>query len=270
MAQLADKKKFLLPVLIFLLGIGILFAVAVFLPKEGTPAAAPAPTPAPTQEPVQAQDGAVLRNTGEAYFPEEKNWVYHFTYAYPRVAGDSYGALMVNDTYQMALDEMLQLVLPMFANEESMRYDGKNEVNHDFEVKCNDGRFLSILQKKSQTQGEAGAFLSLEALTFDMSGEYIGESLTLRGVVMVGDSTDQIAEAVLPEIYEKFRELQQQGVCRQDVDREEFELEFSPAVHFYADGAGRAVFFLPPTLMAEKTFDVPLFPYTPEELAALL
>lgn len=218
----------------------------------------------------QVPDGTVLRTEGEAFFPNEKNWVYHFTYAYPHVTGENYAALTVNDTYQMALDEMTQLVLPMFANEEAMRFDGKNEVVHDFEVKCNNGRFLSILQKKSQTRGDEGAFLSLESLTFDMNGEYLGESLTLRGVVMVGESTDQIAAAVLPEIYEKFKALQAEGICKADVDEETFSIEFSPAIHFYADEGGRAVFYLPPSLLAEPSFSVPVFPYSPAELEALL
>ena len=214
--------------------------------------------------------GTVERITGEKYYPDEENWVYHFTYAYPYVAGDDFAALTVNDTYQMALDEMLQLVLPMFANEPSMRYDGKNEVIHDFEVMCNNGRFLSIRQRKSQTRGAEGAFLSLESLTFDMSGEYAGESLTLRGVVMVGESTDQLSEAVLPEIYREFVLLQQQGICNPTVDRETFEIEFSPAVHFYADEKGNAVFYLPPILMAEPGFDTPTFTYSPAQLEALL
>lgn len=219
---------------------------------------------------AQASEGEIWQLEGEMYFPDEENWVYHFTYAYPQLGGESYAALTVNETYQMALDEMIQLVLPMFANAPDMRFDGKNEVHHTFDVKCNNERFLSILQKKSQTRGDEGTFLSLESLTFDMGGEYLGESLTLRGVVMVGDSTDQIAAAVLPEIYREFQALQTQGICRPDVDRETFEIEFSPAIHFYADEEGRAVFYLPPVLMAQPSLDTPVFPYTPQELEALL
>lgn len=236
--------------------------------NEDAQPSAPAATQAPEREDVP--DGTVLRKEGEAYFPEEGNWVYHFTYAYPQVTGDDYAALTVNDTYQMALDEMTQLVLPMFANAPDMRYDGKNEVVHDFEVKCNNGKYLSILQKKSQTRGEEGTFLSLESLTFDMAGEYLGESLTLRGVVMVGDSTDQIAAAVLPHIYADFVLLQEQGICKRDVDRETFEMEFSPAIHFYADEEGNAVFYLPPSLMETPSFQTHVFVYSPEELEKLL
>ena len=84
-------------------------------------------------------DLTVERNEGERYFPDENNWVYHFTYAYPKILGDDYTAALINDTYQMALDEMTNLVLPMFANTPDMRFDGKNEVWHDFAVTCNNG-----------------------------------------------------------------------------------------------------------------------------------
>ena len=130
---------------------------------------------------------------GEAYFPGEKNWVYHFTYAYPQVVGDDYTAALINDTYQMALDEMIQLVLPMFANAPDMRFDGKNEVKHDYEIMCNDGRLLSILQFRSQTMGADGVRYTLEPLTFDVSGIYAGETLTLRGVVLVQAGVDPAA-----------------------------------------------------------------------------
>ena len=276
MAQLDKRNKNrLLGTLIAIALLALVLIAGVMFGVGGTKKTPPEtdaqmPVPQSTAMPENLPDGTVTRNEGEAYFPSEKDWVYHFTYAYPHVAGDSYAALMVNDTYQMALDEMVQLVLPMFANEPAMRYDGKNEVSHDFEVKCNNGRFLSILQKKSQTRGEEGTFLSLESLTFDMSGEYQGESLTLRGVVMVGESTDQIAAALMPHIYEEFVQLQEKGICKKDVDRELFEIEFSPAIHFYADENGNAVFYLPPSLMETPSFQTHVFIYSPEEIEKLL
>lgn len=215
-------------------------------------------------------EAVVERLEGEAYFPSETDWTYHFTYAYPQLVGEDYASAAINDTYQMALDEMLHLVLPMFAHQEDMLFDGKNEVNHDFTVTCNNGRFLSILQRRSQTMGEEGTMLSLEALVFDMAGEYIGETLTLRGLVMVGDSSAQIGEAVTPLLYEEFQKLQQTGIAPADIIQEDFLLEFSATRDFYADEEGNAVFFFQPTLLTEPTFDVPTFTFTPEELAALL
>ncbi len=276
MAQLDKRNKNrLLGALIAIALLALVLIAGVMFGVGGTKKTPPEtdaqmPVPQSTAMPENLPDGTVIRNEGEAFFPSEKDWVYHFTYAYPHVAGDSYAALMVNDTYQMALDEMVQLVLPMFANEPAMCYDGKNEVIHDFEVKCNNGRFLSILQKKSQTRGDEGTFLSLESLTFDMSGEYQGESLTLRGVVMVGESTDQIAAALMPHIYEEFVKLQEKGICKQGANRETFEIEFSPAIHFYADENGNAVFYLPPSLMETPSFQTHVFVYSPEEIEKLL
>lgn len=212
----------------------------------------------------------VERNEGEEWFPSKKKWTYHFTYAYPHLVGEDYASAAVNDTYQMALDEMLQLVLPMFSHEEDMRFDGKNEVNHDFIVTCNNGRFLSILQQRSQTMGPDFTNLALEALVFDMAGDYLGETLTLRGLVMVGDSSYQIGEAITPILYEEFKKLQEAGVARADVDEEMFCLEFEATRDFYADEEGNAVFFFQPVLLSTPSFDVPAFTYTPEELAALL
>lgn len=215
-------------------------------------------------------EAEVERNEGEAYFPSEKDWTYHFTYAYPRLVGEDYASAAINDTYQMALDEMLQLVLPMFAHQEDMIFDGQNEVVHDFTVTCNNGRFFSVLQRRSQTMGAEGVNLALEALVFDMAGDYLGETLTLRGLVMVGDSSDQIAAAVTPVLYEEFRKLQQSGVANPDIIEEDFYLEFSATRDFYADQEGRAVFFFPPTLLAQPSFDVPTFPFAPAELEQLL
>ena len=54
-----------------------------------------------------------------------------------------------------------------------------------------------------------------------MSGDYPGETLTLRGVVMVGESSDQIAAAVLPALYAEFVRLQEEGVCRAEITEED-------------------------------------------------
>lgn len=215
-------------------------------------------------------EAAVGRNEGEAFFPAKKNWTYHFTYAYPLLSGDDYASSAINDIYQMILDEMLQLTLPMTAHEESMLFDGKNEVIHDFTVTCNNGRFLSILQYRSRTMGPDFTHMVIEPLVFDMAGEYLGSDLTLRGLVMIGDSSYQIAEAVTPVLYAEFQKLQQEGIARADVDEELFYLEFDATRDFYADEENNAVFFFQPLLLSNPSFDVPAFTYTPAQLEALL
>ena len=231
---------------------------------------------------------------GEAYFPDEKKWVYHFTYAYPQVAGDDYTAALINDTYQMALDEMLQLVLPMFANAPDMRFDGKNEVKHDFEVMCNDGRLLSILQYRSQTMGRDDVRYTLEPLTFDVSGIYAGETLTLRGVILVqagvdpekldsvtaedypalagiiDSSSSLISEVMQEALYGWFKQLQQEGLMDAQWTREDYEAEFIPSRDFYATDQGGITFFLPPSLLATPSPYVPSVSYFPDSLNALM
>ncbi len=236
----------------------------------------------------------VERAEGEAYFPDEKNWVYHFSYAYPRLTGDDYTTALINDTYEMALDEMVQLVLPMFANSPDMRFDGKNEVIHDFTVTCNNGKLLSILQTKLQARGGAGDILTLEPLTFDVSGMYAGESLTLRGVTLIlggadpekieelepedvpalahiiDGSSGEMAQALLPRLYAEFQSLQADGVIQDQWTFQDFEDECSPANNFYADDNGNLVFFFPPMMLSSPSFDVPAFAFTPQELDGIL
>lgn len=236
----------------------------------------------------------VERREGEAYFPDEKNWVYHFTYAYPRLAGEDYASAAINDTYEMALDEMIQLVLPMFANAPDMRYEGKNEVIHDFSVFCNNGRVLSIVQKREQRLGGEDTRVSREALTFGVSGLYEGEALTLRGVILLQAGVDPvrlddaaleeypevahiiegsstlIGEKLLPVLYRKFEELQSSGAARADVSRDAFEEECVPTADFYANDAGELVFFFQPALLTDPGAEGTAVSLTPAELDALL
>ncbi len=236
----------------------------------------------------------VDRTEGELYFPNEKNWVYHFTYAYPRVAGEDYTAALINDAYEMALDEWAQLVLPMFANSADMRYDGKNEVVHDFTGMFNNGRVRSILQTRMQTRGSEPPLYALDPLTFDVGGMYAGETLTLRGVTLIqggvdgtmledaepelypeiahiiDGSSNEMAAALLPILYEEFARLQAEGVTASHWTREEFTDEFNPAQDFYTDEEGHIVFFFQPSLLASLSFDVPVFPFSPAELDAIL
>lgn len=217
-----------------------------------------------------AEGVKVGERIGEAYFPGEKNWVYHFVYSYPLLEGEDIASCMINDTYDMVLNELLQLILPMFANEKTMYFDGKNEVSHDFVLTCNNGDYLSVLQRKRQTKGEEGVAYTMESEVFAMNGEYAGEPLTLRGLVMVGESSWDLSEALLPVLYEEFVRLQQEGICEPAATRDDFEFAFSPMSCFYADEEGNAVFFFPPSLLSEKSFDVPTFTYTREMLAELI
>ena len=233
----------------------------------------------------------VERNEGDMYFPDQKNWVYHFAYAYPKIAGDDYTAALINDTYQMALDEMTNLVLPMFANTPDMRFDGKNEVKHDFAVACNNDKLLSIVQFRSQSMGDETVY-SLEPLTFDVSGMYAGETLTLRGVILIQagvdperledvsaeeypeiahiiqGSSDSISEALMPVLYDLFR-AHPNLEDSEKPSLEDFEIEFSPSRDFAAQD-GQIAFYYPPMLAPEAFRENTIVRLSPAEIEALL
>ena len=214
---------------------------------------------------------AVESLAGEEWYPSPEEWTYHYVYHYPRIASseDDAVALLINDTLQMVLDEMRLLALPMFAESPAMTKDGRVTVTEDVRVMCNNGRFFSVLTVKSEEKS-AGTSWSLESDTFDVSGDYPGETLTLRGVVMVGDSSDQIAAAVLPALYAEFVRLQEEGVCRKEITEEEFCETVVPTLDFYADENGRAVFYFQPSMMCVPGEDAPRFAYTPAELEELI
>ena len=208
---------------------------------------------------------------GEEWYPSAENWTYHYIYSYPQLsaAEDDAVALLVNETLRMVLDEMRLLALPMFAASPNMTKDGPVTVTEKGRVMCNNGRFFSVLTVKSEEKS-TGTVWSLESDTFDVGGDYPGETLTLRGVVMVGESSAQISAAVMPVLYAEFERLREEGVCRKDVTEEAFYDNVIPTLDFYADESGNAVFYFQPSLMCEPGEDVPVFTFTPAELEALI
>lgn len=250
----------------------------------------PAPTAAFVPVSVSPNGRTVVRETGEEFYPDKEKWAYHFEFAYPRVSGEDYAAAAVNESYQMALEETRHLVLPMLANEETTSRE-QTRVRHDFIVKCNNDRLLSILQTRGQS-AQSGEMLTLEGMTFDMSGAYAGEALTLRGCILallsdekaedmtaekypqaakiLAGSSDEIGETIARTLYPAFADMQRDGTCRADVEEDDFEWEFSPATNFYVNENGAVVFFFPPALLASPSLAVPEFPYTPAEIEDIL
>ncbi len=209
--------------------------------------------------------------SGEEWYPSKEDWTYHYVYSCPRIVcgDDDPVGLLINDTLQMALDEMRLLALPMFAESPEMTASGPVTVTEEGRMMCNNGRFFSVLTVKCEERDGVKTW-SLGSDTFDVGGEYPGETLTLRGVVMVGESSEQISAAVLPVLYGAFEELQSRGVCLPGVAWEEFSQIVIPTLDFYADENGSAVFYFQPSLLCEPGEDVPVFTFTPAELEALV
>ena len=208
---------------------------------------------------------------GEDFYPDETHWTYRYIYAYPQLVGDDMDAvaMTVNETFQLILDEMRGLAMPMFASSPEMTKDGQVTVEQHYKVTCLTERIFSVLLVKTETREDGSALYTIEPEVFDIGGEYAGETLTLRGLVRVGDSSDQLADAVMEDLYQRFLTLQADGVCRADATREDFFALTAPTLDFYADENENAVFFLQPELMTEPSADVPAFVYTPAELLAL-
>ena len=81
---------------------------------------------------------ALERNEGEAYFPDEKSWTYHFTYAYPHLTGEDYASLLIDETYAMALDEMLPGGADAFLRAYAARFAFQLVSRNEFEAFLND------------------------------------------------------------------------------------------------------------------------------------
>ena len=206
---------------------------------------------------------------GEEWFPGRDAWVYYYTYTVPEVKGSGALSEELNHYFDTAIGEMVNLVLPMFTVD--MPGDGRNEINDLYEITCNNDEFFSFLLRRS-TLSEGKEVLSLQSAVFAVSGQYTGESLTLRGLAReIGESSSQIAGFVIKDIWQKIEERMKAGdwAVRKDMSFDLLSAEFFPETHFFADEQGNIVFYLQPGLLGLGE-EMAVFTYTPEELENLL
>lgn len=206
---------------------------------------------------------------GEEWFPSQEAWVYHYTYAVPAVGGDDALSEELNHYFDTAIGEMVNLVLPMFTSD--MPGDGRNEIADRYGVTCNNGEFFSFLLHRAAFS-EGKEVLSLQSAVFAVSGQYTGESLTLRGLAReIGESSDQIAAFVIKDIWRQIEERMkaEDAAVRPDMSFDLLSAEFFPETHFYADEQGNIAFYLQPGLLGPGD-EIPVFTYTSEELENLL
>lgn len=203
---------------------------------------------------------------GEITYPEGEDWVYRYAYRYPVLTDDTPAANAVNAWFEVAFSEMNDLILPMFAAEADMVGGGSNEITQVYDVTCNTDDFFGILLTQTQFMGEE-PIVSLNGQVFAMSGEYLGETLTLRGLLGVGESSVQIAEAVVLDVYGKVLQLPGAGELWPDADA--FYEDFDPETQFYPDEQGNAVFYLQPGML-EEVIEPLTFTYTAQQAENLL
>ena len=207
---------------------------------------------------------------GEMYFPDAGDWTYHYTYTYPTFQGEGPVVEALAHYFDLAFNEMTRLVLPMYAADPIMTDGRKNEVHEAYELTCQNERILSFLLTHEQTVGEKRV-VSMRSVVFAISGEYAGDTLTLRGVAQVGDSSQQLAEAVLKDVWAQLlaRKDEKPDGWREDLTQEELGEVFYPESAFYADNEGRIVFYVQPGDLRQDDEPI-LFTYSPAQLESLL
>ncbi len=207
---------------------------------------------------------------GEQYFPREEPWTYHFSFRYPRLLGDGLVQEAINDYFRNAMNEMTMLVIPMFAADPIMVGAGGNEISQSYEVTCSNDAFFSVLLTQVQTV-DGKARTTLQSAVFATSGEYAGQSLTLRGLVQVGPSSTDLGEAVLKDIWQQIQAQMLDGSFgwKSDLSSDILKAEFYPEVQFYADSMANAVFYLQPGQFRQDDLTV-TYTYTPQRLDELL
>lgn len=219
-----------------------------------------------------AQAGLIIdMQSVTAAFPDAEQPVIVYTVVYPKIAGDSLLAQDINAYYDGAVSEMTDLILPMLANDEVYRAEGKHEWKETYEVTANTSDLLSCRMIRTQTQGKEN-HVAVYSQVFAVSGPYQGQTLTLRGMLgEIGESSDQIAELILQDVYQKIaaRIASGENGWSPEFSKELLALDFYPAEHFYMDSRGRAVFYLQPGLFREGS-DIVEFSYTVDEISRML
>lgn len=222
-------------------------------------------------QPVLAAPPETAFETVEQDFLHDGKLIYHYACRYPVVKGDSMTAESLNHYFETAVSEMTELVLPMYASDKDMAGDGGKVMKQVYEITCNNGEFFSTLMR--QEQGDVGAEqVSLYSQVFAMTGPYQGETLTLRGLLKeIGDSSDQIADLVLQDIWKTIEKEMQEADSpwHKDLTIKTLSLDFFPQEHFYADSEGRAVFYLQPALFRDD-MESPTYVYSAEDVLRLL
>lgn len=206
---------------------------------------------------------------GAQDFPDEKSPSYRYSYLFPVIPVTDAASESIAHYYTVAKEEMLSLTLPMFSKDPDMVKSGPKTLDQRYEITCNNDQIFSTRMVQTES-GIQGKVVSVQSQVFAVSGEYAGDTLTLRGLTRVGKSSEQLGQAVLKDIYRQIDERRQKGESGWlDFDSERFALDFYPETQFYADENGNAVFYLQPSLH-RKDHEIMTFTYTPAQLSALI
>ncbi|NLJ65506.1 MAG: hypothetical protein GX337_09050 [Christensenellaceae bacterium] len=222
---------------------------------------------------VYAESGGLnisFKEISEEY-KKEDTLIYDYYCKYPFIEGDSPVAESINYYFVGAINEMTDLLLPMYAEDPDMAKSADNYIHQVYEICCNNGRFFSTRMLQEQKL-DGIVKKSVYSQVFDVSGEYAGETLTLRGVLTeVGDSSEQIAALVLRDIWSKIEpEISKpNSPWHEDLCFETFSLDFYPEEHYYADEDSNAVFYLQPNIFRNDG-EIVTFIYSRQDIENLI
>ncbi len=213
---------------------------------------------------------SVAWREGEMLFPDSQEWTYRYTYRYPDIRDEGPVAEALRHYFDLAFNEMTRLVLPMYAQDPIMTQDGRSEVREVYELTCLNDSIASFLNTHTQTV-EGLPLVSLRSVVFAVSGEYAGDSLTLRGVARVGESSAQLGEAVLQDVWRQLEAQRQEDPegFKSGLTQEHLRQVFYPESAFYADEQGALVFYIQPGDLRDDD-QLLTYRYTPQQLEALI
>ena len=143
----------------------------------------------------------------------------------------------------------------------------------DFELTCNDGRYLSVLLRYGVMGGQ-GEIERIKADTFACDGVYAGERISLSQLLGLEQEDESgIASQLVYELVWQIAEWNiqnQQGDYLDGLTREEMMAAFVPEYDFYLDEEGNIVFYIQSGEISAEMAGVQLYPFAPAELFASL
>lgn len=218
--------------------------------------------------------------SGVYCYPEgssEADARYVYRYRYPQLAGESDLAAAFNTTYMYTVSDALAFEVPMLATEVGP-VDAQKVVNINYKVTYQDDRYLSLLIRKTVTQGEVSTRVETGHV-FTLTGENAGTITSLpymAGLLKENETDEWLLErqtnkadnCVRSMVWKAMMKQQTNGIIPiyEDLTYEEFEAGFYPEEDFYLTEDGAFAFYLQPGSVAPEEEGLLVYVITMEDL----
>ncbi len=200
--------------------------------------------------------------------------VYDSSCRSPHIVTEDVSAGVINQYYQVLMDQALSFDVPMMAD----YYSSDPEITEDiresvtYSITCNNDDYLGVLIRT-----EGMDFNTFQAHTFSRLNLRAGSSVTLPYLLGILDSGEentwlqdrQTAKAnnlVRGMVWERILDRGKEIPFYEGLTREFLDYSFFPEEDFYLDESGEPVFFLNPGVAAEVSAGMITFPITLEEI----